>query len=153
MSLYCDQWWWPNEEKLLGILLGTKLNFNSHIKSLCKKAGQKFSAPARTNHYLTQGQKLLLLNSVVKSQFSYCSLIWMFNSRYLNNALNSIHERLLRLIYNDYQLPFDRILDDTKQKNIHQKKYWVISYWNLWIPSSFITTDHKWPICHQGKQL
>ena len=97
------------------------MNFNSHIKSLCKKAGQKFSAPARTNHYLTQGQKLLLLNSVVKSQFSYCSLIWMFNSRYLNNALNSIHERLLRLIYNDYQLPFDRILDDNKQKNIHQK--------------------------------
>ena len=45
----------------------------------------------------------------------------MFTSRYLNNALNSIHERALRLIYNDYKLRFDRILDDNKQKNIHQK--------------------------------
>ena len=90
-----------NEEKLLGILLDSKLNFDSHITSLCKKAGQKLSALARINHYLTQDQKLLLLNSVVKSQFSYCPLIWMFTSRYLNNALNSIHERALRLIYND----------------------------------------------------
>ena len=110
-----------NEEKLLGILLDSKLNFDSHITSLCKKAGEKLSALARINHYLTQDQKLLLLNSEVKSQFSYCPLIWMFTSRYLNNALNSIHERALRLIYNDYELPFDRILEDNKQKSIHQK--------------------------------
>ena len=32
-----------NEEKL-------KLNFDSHITSLCKKAGQELSAPARLNH-------------------------------------------------------------------------------------------------------
>ena len=108
-----------NEEKLFGILLASKLNFDSHITSLCKKAGQKLSALARISHYLTQDQKLLLLNSVVKSQFSYCPLIWMFTSRYLNNALNSIQQRALRLIYND--LPFDRILEDNKQKSIHQK--------------------------------
>ena len=30
----------------------------------------------------------------------------MFTSRYLNNLLNSIHERALRLIYNDHELPF-----------------------------------------------
>ena len=90
-----------NEEKLLGILLDSKLNFDSHITSLCKKARQKLSALARINHYLTPDQKLLLLNSVVKSQCSYCPHIWMFNSRYLNNALNSFHERALRLICND----------------------------------------------------
>ena len=45
----------------------------------------------------------------------------MFTSRYLNNALNSIHKRALHLIYNDYELPFDGILEDNKQKSIHQK--------------------------------
>ena len=90
-----------NEEKLLVILLDSKLNFDSHITFLCKKPGQKLSALARINYYLTPDQKLLLLNSVVKSQFSYCPRIWMFTSRYLNNALNSFHERALRLIYND----------------------------------------------------
>ena len=33
----------------------------------------------------------------------------MFTSRYLNNALNIIYERALRLIYSDYELPFDGI--------------------------------------------
>ena len=111
-----------NEEKLLDILLDSKLNFDSHITSLCKNAGQKLSALARISHYLSQDQKLLLLNSVVKSQFSYWPLIWMFTSQYLNNALNSIHERALRLVYNDYELPFDIILEDNKEKSIHQKK-------------------------------
>ena len=30
-----------DEEKLLGILLDSKFNFDSHITSLCKKADQK----------------------------------------------------------------------------------------------------------------
>ena len=109
------------EEKLLGFLLDSKLNFDFHIRSLCKKAGQKLSALVRINHFLAQDQKLLLLNFAVKLQFSYCPLIWMFTSRYLNNALNSIHERALRLIYDDYELPFDRILEESKQKSIHKK--------------------------------
>ena len=53
MSLYCDndpihkiifsnnEIDSSSEEKLLGIFLDGKLNFDSHIKSLCKKAGQK----------------------------------------------------------------------------------------------------------------
>ena len=65
-----------NVEKLLGILLDIKLNFDSHITTLCKKkTGQKLSALARINHYLTHNKKLLLLNFVVKSQFSCCPLI------------------------------------------------------------------------------
>ena len=105
-----------NEEKLLGILLKNKLNFDSHITSLCKKASQRLSALARTNHYFTSDQKPLPLNSVVKPQFTYCPLIWMFTCRYLNNVLNRIDERALYLIYSDYELPFDRILEDNKQK-------------------------------------
>ena len=45
----------------------------------------------------------------------------MFTSRHLNTALNSIHERALRLIYNDYEQPFDTTLEDNRQKGIHQK--------------------------------
>ena len=45
----------------------------------------------------------------------------MFTFRYLNNALNRIHENSIRLIYNDCELPFDRTLEDNKQKSTHQK--------------------------------
>ena len=82
-----------------------------------------YSALARINHYLTPDQKILLFNSIVKSQFSYCPLIWMFTSRYLNNELNRIHERALLLICNDCELPFDGILED-KSKKACIKIYW-----------------------------
>ena len=56
-----------NDEKLLSILLDSKLNFDSHVTCLCKKAGQKLGAFVRINNYLPSDQKIFLLNSVVKS--------------------------------------------------------------------------------------
>ena len=45
----------------------------------------------------------------------------MFTSRYLNNALNNVHERALRLIYNDHEKSFNSILTENNLKTIHQK--------------------------------
>ena len=59
-----------NKEKLLGIFLDRKLNFKSHIRSLCRKAGQKINTIARLKSNLTSDQRNLLLNSVINSQFS-----------------------------------------------------------------------------------
>ena len=42
-----------NEEKLLGIILDRKLNFESHKTSICKKSGQKVSVLERIYHYFT----------------------------------------------------------------------------------------------------
>ena len=54
-----------------------KLNLDSYITSLCKKAGQKLSAVARINNYITLDQKLLLLqlNLVVIIHWSGCLLL------------------------------------------------------------------------------
>ena len=49
------------EEKLLGIFLDSKLNFESHIGSLCRKADQKINALARLKNYLTSDQKTYYL--------------------------------------------------------------------------------------------
>ena len=67
------------------------------------------------------GCSFLVLNSVIKSQFPYCPLIWMFSSRYLNNALNNIHERALRLIFNHHEKSLNSILTENNLKTIHQE--------------------------------
>ena len=41
-------------EKLLGILIDRDLSFDKHIKSLCRKTGQKLNALAPISNYLTQ---------------------------------------------------------------------------------------------------
>ena len=38
-------------EKLLGIKIDNKLNFDTHVKGLCKKANNKLRAPARATPY------------------------------------------------------------------------------------------------------
>ena len=107
-------------EKLLGILTNCDLSFDKHAKSLRRKAGQKLIALAQISNYLTHNQKCLPLNSVIKCQFSYCPLIWMFCSRSMNNPINRIHKRVLRLIYNDHISSFRDILEMIMEKTIYQ---------------------------------
>ena len=45
----------------------------------------------------------------------------MYKSRCLNNALNNIHERALRLIYNNHEKSFNSILTENNLKTVHQK--------------------------------
>ena len=64
-----------------GIQIDNKLNFENHIKSLYSKASQKLEALQRFSNLLDAQKKHFLFNSIIKSQFSYCPLVWMFYSR------------------------------------------------------------------------
>ena len=120
--------WESSEEKLLGITIDKNLNFNSHLSNLCRKVGQKVSALARVSKLLPFNRKRLLLKTFIESQFSYCPLVWMFCSRKLNRRINHIHERALRLVYDDYAGSFDELLHKDKSVSIHHRniKYLAI---------------------------
>ena len=75
------------EVEILGITLDRNMNFHTHIKNICRKAGQKLSALLRISPYLDQRKKVLLYKSMIKSQFNYCPLVWMFCSRQSNNLI------------------------------------------------------------------
>ena len=67
-------------EKLLGVTLDSKLNFNVHVNQLCAKASQKLYALARVSNYTdTEKVKLIMRSFFIMSHFSYCPLIWMFH--------------------------------------------------------------------------
>ena len=63
----------------------------------------------------------IVLKSFIESQFGYCPLIWMFHSRKLNNRINRLHERALRLVYKDPKLTFEILLELDKSFNIHHR--------------------------------
>ena len=86
-----------DDEKLLGITLDKKLSF----KKLCKKGSQKLLALTRISIFMDPKKLKLLMKTFVMSQFSYCSLIWMFQDRNLNNKINKIHEKALRITYKE----------------------------------------------------
>ena len=50
------------------------------------------------------------MNAFFKCQSNYCPVIWMFHSRTLNNKINRLHERCLRIKYNDKLSNFEELL-------------------------------------------
>ena len=88
-------------QKLLGINIDNKLSFKIHVNDLCKKASQKLHALSRVSNYMSFEKRKTIMQTFILSQFGYCPLVWMFHGRQLNNHINKIHERSLRLVYQD----------------------------------------------------
>ena len=61
------------------------------------------------------------MNAFSNSQFSYCPLIWMCHNRTPNRKINRIHERCLRIIYNDKQSSFKMLLEKGSSVSIHDR--------------------------------
>ena len=108
-------------------MFNNKFDFDEHVTSLCRKASQKLNALARVAHYMNLVQRRLVMNAFVFSQFGYYPLVWMFHSKKLNNRLNNIHERDLRIIFRDYKSPFQQLLRQNKSVSIHQRSLQILA--------------------------
>ena len=107
--------------RLLGVIIDNKLKFDLHVSKLCAKASQKLNALARMTSFMNFNKKKLLMNSFVISQFNYCPLVWMFHNRTLNNRINRIHEKALRIVYSDSSSSFADLLHKDSSVTIHQR--------------------------------
>ena len=52
-------------EKLLGIKVDTKLNFNEHLNDIISKASRKFNALSRDKLYMSLSKMKILMNSIL----------------------------------------------------------------------------------------
>ena len=104
------------------MLIDSNLIFEKHVSNICKKAGNKLSALSRMSTYLGTDKLRLLMRPVVTSQFQYCPLVWMLHSRKMNDKINRLHERALRIAYKDYTSSFVSLLEKDRSVTIHHKK-------------------------------
>ena len=119
--------WESNSEKLLGVTVDKKLNFSTHLSTVCKKASSKVTALARIARFLPYHKRRIILKTFIESQFSYCPLVWMFCSKTMNKKINYIHERALRLVHNDYESSFTDLLEIDKSLSIHHRNIHVLA--------------------------
>ena len=61
------------------------------------------------------------MNAFFKSQFSYSPSIWMMQSRKRNNKINRLHERCLRVTYNDGLSSFEELLERDNSVSVHNR--------------------------------
>ena len=67
------------------------------------------------------------MNSFFSSQFNYCPLTWMCHSRANSRKINRLHERCLRIIYNDKQSSFIKLLEKDNSVSIHQRNLQILA--------------------------
>ena len=92
-------------------LLGVQPNFNNHLERIIKKASRKVHVLARITPYMCISKRKLLMKAFFKVQFSYCPLVWMCHSRSMNNKIDRLYERCLRIIHNDKKSSFADLLE------------------------------------------
>ena len=109
------------QEKVLGVTIGNKLNFATHLLNITENANIKFNALTRVQKYMTTDQKKRIFSSFIKSQFTHCPLIWMFYTKHSIGRINSIHERYLGLIQQNCASDFEVLLANANEKPVHQK--------------------------------
>ena len=101
--------------------IDNKFSFEEHVGSMCNKASQKLHALSRIAQYMDVKQRQLIMKAFVNSQFGYCPIVWMFHSRKMNHRINKIHERLLRIVFNDNTSTFRKLLDKDNSVTIHER--------------------------------
>ena len=94
---------------------------NEYILIQCKKAGRKLCALGRVCKFLNLERWRPPLKAFVESQFAYCSLVWMICSRSSDNRINHLHERALRIVYNDHSSTFEDLLVKDNSVSIHHR--------------------------------
>ena len=110
-----------NSQKLLGITIDNKLSFDEHVSSICTKASQKIHAISWVSKFMSFRQRKTIFHTFILSHFGYCPLVWMLHSRKLNHRINKLHERALRIVYNDYKSSFQRLLEISNSFTIHER--------------------------------
>ena len=85
-------------------------------------ASAKIKGLGRIRKRLNLSQAKILQNSFILSQFNYCCLVWMFCSKTVQNKINQIQYRALRIAYNEPNLNLDKLLELDNSTTIHIKK-------------------------------
>ena len=67
------------------------------------------------------------MNTFFYSQFNYCPLILMCHSCENNNKINRLHERCLRIIYNDKRSSFNALLEKDGSVSIHERNIEILA--------------------------
>ena len=107
------------EEKLLGIIVDKTLSFKAHVISLYKKANQKLHALSRIAYYMDSKKLKLVMKAFILSQFNYCPLVWMLSERGLNNKINHLNEKAVRIAYKDEISDFKALLEKDNAMTTH----------------------------------
>ena len=116
-----------NETTYLGVIIDTKLRFESHYKKVLEKIQNGTRAITLSKKSLNYDAKLKMYYGMVHSHITYCPIIWLANQPQKNiKTISNIQKRALRALFNTNYNSHTQLLFDIsgieKVENICSKR-------------------------------
>ena len=105
--------------KLLGVELDYKLNFDTQITKMCKKAAKQLNVLQRLSKFLNEKSRFLIFRSFIQSNFNYCPLVWHFCSKTNTEKLEKLQYRALRIVFSDFTSSYASLLEKAELSTLH----------------------------------
>ena len=103
------------------------IRFDKDVRIIGLKTNRKLIALTRVARFLLIKKIRILFKAFIESQFKYCPLVWMFHGRQINDKINKLHERALRIVYNDTVTSFENLLIKDKSFTIHHQNIQLLA--------------------------
>ena len=88
---------------------------------MLKKASQMFNAFTRIAFYMDQKKRRIIMKTHINSQFGCCPLVWMMHCRTLIKKIKRMHEKALRIVYQDDTSTFEKLLNKHNSMKMHTR--------------------------------
>ena len=88
---------------------------------------KKLHALARISQYMNICKERMKMKAFIATEFGYCPLVWIFQSRKLNSRVNKLHERAVRTVYQDYTSSFTELLEKDNSTTIHNRNIQLLA--------------------------
>ena len=72
-------------------------------------------------------KKKILMNAFFNTEFSYCPLTRMIHSRKFNNKINRMHEKYLRIVFNDNTSSYEELLEIDISVSVHHRNIQMLA--------------------------
>ena len=104
--------------------MNNRLGFDTHETNICNQVS---NALGKVSQFISIHKQRMTFKAFTTSEFGYCPLVWMFCSRKLNSRVNKLHERALRIVYQDYGSSFTELPEKENSTTIHNRNIPLIT--------------------------
>ena len=82
--------------------IDTKLQFDKHVSSVCKKVNNQLNVMLRSRKLISKATLAKLYKAFIKAHFQYCSSVWHFCGARNADKIENLIKRILRFILDEF---------------------------------------------------
>ena len=145
-----------NELHVFGMTIDNRLNFDSHISTVCHKINNQFNVILRLRNIISKDTMLRLYKAFFLPHFYFCSSVWHFCGTRNSQKLEAVNKRILRFILNDYTSDYTTLLNKVEMTALYNERiqnFLILVYKSLYFNEYPTYTRNMFTVRHRTYNL